>query len=220
MFCFEFSLLLELRLVQCCVCQQHPLSKFPNTVSPLWSLMLWPFLALHLLTPRGRQKQAGFPCTLRSRLVLKSHKQRSFIYLSLWHGLSTAPCTVVTQCLYEITTSPSHVVGGEKLRAAWTYLRGSKLKKLSSWRTCGSQAALRSMTRATQRRKQQEPPSLTFLPPRYPSWSSDSEQYSWHSTVRIILVIPILILCCWEARAQLAQRFFSQHCRPASNSDL
>lgn len=141
--------------------------------------------------------------------------------MSLRHGLSTAQCTVVTQCLYEITTFPSHVVGGEKVRAACTSLCGSMLKKLSSWWARGSQAALCSMTRATQRRQQQEPPSLSFLPPRYryPP-GAQTERYSWHKTVRIILVICILILCYWEARAQLAQRFFSQRYRPASNSDL
>lgn len=46
----------------------------------------------------------------------ESHKQRSLIYLSLWHGLSTASCTVAAQGLHEITACPSCVLGRGKLK--------------------------------------------------------------------------------------------------------
>lgn len=67
---------------------------------------------------------------------------------------------MVTRCLCEIITTPSsRVVGGEKLGAARTDLRGIVLQTLflvGVWQSgCPMQL----------RRKQQEPPPLSFLPP-------------------------------------------------------
>lgn len=179
----------EVTLVQCCVCQWHLFCKFPNTISPIWSLVLRPSLAMHFLIPCNRQKQAVFSWTLEIKISPEVHKQRSLrIYLSC--GSGTATCSVGTVSVWNLCLS--RLWWGRRTWCCLHLWHGSRFKKLSWW-PCDCQAALSQMTSPAQL----QAPRLCLLgaPP-----GAQTEQCSWHETLRTILVIPMVILSSWEAR--------------------
>lgn len=173
----------EVAFVQCCVCQWHLSCKFPNTISLICSLMLRPSLAMHLLIPCNRQKQAGFSCTLEIKVSPEGHKQRS---------LRICLCAVAQAQLPAVSVEDlciSRLCHGRERGAACSYLMAAALKSFPA----GHVRLPSQMTRPAQ---WQAPPScLLGAPP-----GAQAEQCSWHETLRIILVVPILTLGCWEAR--------------------
>lgn len=98
----------EVTPVQCCVCQWHLFSEFPITVFPIWSLVLRPSLAMHILILCDRQKQAVFSCIPEIKISPAVHKQRSPKFVSVvWLRHSTL------QCGYSVCMKSLH------LQAVW-----------------------------------------------------------------------------------------------------
>lgn len=211
MFCFEFFLLLELRHVQCCVSIVLPFQvstvvlciqmQFVPT-GPLCCGLLRPWSFFSCPCSLWQVETSCFSACSEIRIspeVTSARKSNVSVPVA-WLKHSTKHCY---QCLYEITTLPTHVAGEKKHRAACAYLHGSVHGELCSWHVCGSQTAPCFVTGATEKETRATSINVTLLP-TYLCWNSDLLVF-FDKIVAVILIVAIFRLCYWEVRAQLAQ---------------
>lgn len=178
----------EVAFVQCCVCQWHFFCKFPNTISPIWSLVLRPSLAMYLFIPRNRQKQADFCCALEIKISPEVRKQRS-----------------LRICLCAVAQAQQPAVGAESVWNPCTsrLCHGGEKNVVLPAPFC-MEWGLKSFPAGHVRLLCHRGPGLLsdrhHLPASWcPSWSSGWVMFL-DETLRIILVVPILTLSSLEVR--------------------